>query len=87
MRDENSEIYTVRYEAVNAMLLNEFLKEHRKMEEQEATITQLKSGASKQEAIIAKQQKRIEALATGLQKVSDQVELTKPAPQMAGNNQ
>jgi uncharacterized coiled-coil protein SlyX len=49
-------------------LLNKFLKEHRKMEEQEATITQLKSGASKQEAIIAKQQKQIEALATGLQK-------------------
>jgi len=86
-RDAEGKVYTVRYEAVNAMLLNEFLKEHRKMEEQEATITQLKSGASKQEAIIAKQQKRIEALATGLQKVSDQVELTKPAPQMAGNNQ
>ena len=86
-RDDQGKVYTVRYEAVNAMLLNEFLKEHRKMEEQEATITQLKSGASKQEAIIAKQQKRIEALATGLQKVSDQVELTKPAPQMAGNNQ
>ena len=86
-RDAEGKVYTVRYEAVNAMLLNEFLKEHRKMEEQEATITQLESGASKQEAIIAKQQKRIEALATGLQKVSDQVELTKPAPQMAGNNQ
>jgi len=72
---------------VNAMLLNEFLKEHRKMEEQEATITQLKSGTSKQEAIIAKQQKQIEALATGLQKVSAQLETSKPAPQMVGNNQ
>ena len=40
VRDENGEIYTVRYDAVNAMLLNEFLKEHRKNEEQEATITQ-----------------------------------------------
>jgi Chaperone of endosialidase len=42
VRDKNGEIYTVRYDAVNAMLLNEFLKEHRKVQEQEATITQLK---------------------------------------------
>ncbi len=42
VRDEEGEIYTVRYEAVNAMLLNEFLKEHRKVEELEATIAQLK---------------------------------------------
>src|SRR6476646_3336276 len=42
VRDENGEVYTVRYDAVNAMLLNEFLKEHRKVEEQEATIAQLK---------------------------------------------
>ena len=54
------------------MLLNEFLKEHRKNEEQEATI--------------ARQQKQIEALAPGLQKVSDKVELNRPAPQMALNN-
>jgi hypothetical protein len=39
-RDENGDIYTVRYDAVNAMLLNEFLKEHRKVQEQGATITQ-----------------------------------------------
>jgi uncharacterized coiled-coil protein SlyX len=87
VRDENGEIYTVRYDAVNAMLLNEFLKAHRKMEEQEATITQVKSTAAKQEATIAKQQKQIEALTTGLQKVSDQLELNKPAPQMVVNNQ
>ena len=42
MCDENGEIYTIRYEAVNAMLLNEFLKEHRKVQEQEATIAQVK---------------------------------------------
>jgi len=53
VRDENGEIYTVRYEAVNAMLLNEFLKEHRKVEEQQATITRLQSNA-------AQQQKQIE---------------------------
>ena len=41
VRDGKGEIYSVRYEAVNAMLLNEFLKEHRKVEQQEATMTQL----------------------------------------------
>ena len=40
MRDENGEVYSARYEAVNAMLLNEFLKQHRKVEEQEKTIAQ-----------------------------------------------
>jgi uncharacterized coiled-coil protein SlyX len=87
VRDENGEIYTVRYEAVNAMLLNEFLKEHRKVEEQEATITEVKSNATRQEAIIARQQKQIEALTAGLQKVSAQIELSKPAPQTVLNSQ
>ncbi|PYJ78613.1 MAG: hypothetical protein DME69_07915, partial [Verrucomicrobia bacterium] len=59
--------YSVRYEAVNAMLLNEFLKEHSKVEQQEATIAQLK--------------KQVDALTKGLQKVSDQLDLSKPAPQ------
>ncbi|HJW38850.1 MAG TPA: tail fiber domain-containing protein [Candidatus Udaeobacter sp.] len=86
-RDAKGEVYTVRYEAVNAMLLNEFLKEHRKVEQQEATITQVKSTAAKQEATIARQQKQIEALTTGLQKVSDQLELSKTAPRTVGNNQ
>jgi hypothetical protein len=63
-RDEQGKPYTVRYEAVNAMLLNEFLKEHRKVEEQGA--------------IIAKQQKQIEALAAGLQKVNAQLEIGRP---------
>src|SRR4029079_11778549 len=61
VRDDNGEIYTVRYEAVNAMLLNEFLKEHRKVESQEDRL-------EKQEALIAKQRKQIEALTAGLQK-------------------
>jgi uncharacterized coiled-coil protein SlyX len=86
-RDAEGKPYTVRYEAVNAMLLNEFLKEHRKVEQQEATITQVKSSAAKQEATITKQQKQIEALTTGLQKVSDQLELSKAAPRTVGNNQ
>ena len=73
-RDEEGKPYTVRYEAVNAMLLNEFLKEHRTVQEQKATIAQLKKD-------FAAQQKQIEALTTGLQKVSVQFELSKPAPQ------
>ena len=60
----------MRYEAVNAMLLNEFLKEHRKVEEQEATIAQQQKEF---EATIAQQQKQIEALTAGLQKVSAQL--------------
>jgi uncharacterized coiled-coil protein SlyX len=94
VRDENGEFYTVRYDAVNAMLLNEFLKEHRKVQEQEAAITQLKATVSKQEAIIAQQQRGMEAVtaslkeqASQIQKVSAQVELNKPAPQTVLNNQ
>src|SRR5438128_12428624 len=77
-RDADGKPYTVRYEAVNAMLLNEFLKEHREVQE-------LKSAAAKQEATIAKQQKQIEALTAGLQKVSAQGEARKPAPRVVNN--
>ena len=73
VRDKNGGIYTVRYEAVNAMLLNEFLKEHGKVQELEATV--------------AHQQKQIEALSMGLQKVSAQVEMSRPASQVVNNNQ
>ena len=85
-RDTKGEVYTVRYEAVNAMLLNEFLKAHRKMEVQEATIAQLKSTVAKQEATAAHQQKQIEALTAGLQRVSAQVQMNQPAPQTALNS-
>ncbi len=90
VRNRNDEIYSVRYEAVNAMLLNEFLKEHR-------TVQDLKSTVAKQEATIAQQQtsfqsklaeqeRQIEALSAGLQKVSAQLETSKPAPQVVENN-
>ena len=79
-RDRDGKLQTVRYDAVNAMLLNEFLKEHR-------TVQELKSNAVKQEATIARLEQQIEALTVGLQKVSAQLELTKPAPQTALNNQ
>ena len=78
---------SVRYDAVNAMSLNEFLKEHRTVQQQEATIAQLESSAAKQEATAAHQQKQIEALTAGLQKVSAQIEASKPAPQMVDNGQ
>ena len=74
------------------MLLNEFLKAHRKLEEQEATITQLKSADAKQAAIMAQQQNEIQALtatlkeqAAEIQKVSNAIELIKPAPRVATN--
>ena len=85
-RDEQGKPYTVRYEAVNAMLLNEFLKEHRTVQEQEATIAQLKSAVAKQDTTAALQQKQIEGLAATLQKVSAQLEVTKAAPQTVLNN-
>ena len=68
LRDGKGEIYSVRYEAVNAMLLNEFLKEHRKVEQQEATMTQLKSTVAKQEATIARQQKDFQSAVAQQQK-------------------
>jgi len=83
-RDADGKPYTVRYDAVNAMLLNEFLKEHRKNEEQQATIAQLKKEL---QANAARQQKQIEALTAGLEKVRAQLELNNPAPQVAENNQ
>jgi len=89
--DKNGEIYTVRYDQVNAMLLNEFLKEHKafieeqcKVQQQGATITQQRKDF---EAAIAQQQKQIDALNAALQKVSAQLEVSKAAPQTVLNNQ
>jgi uncharacterized coiled-coil protein SlyX len=79
VRDKEGKPYSVRYDAVNAMLLNEFLKEHHKNEEQEATIAELKSA-------VAQQQKQVETLTAGLQKVSAQLEISKSAPQTVLNN-
>ncbi|OLD89124.1 MAG: hypothetical protein AUG81_05155 [Verrucomicrobia bacterium 13_1_20CM_4_54_11] len=83
MRDAEGKPYSVRYDQVNAMLLNEFLKTHSKMEEQEATIAHLKQEL---QATATHQQKQIKALTTGLQKVSAELETTKPAPQTVLNN-
>ena len=79
VRDAEGKAYTVRYDAVNAMLLNEFLKEHRNVTEQQSTIAELKT-------TVAQQQKKIEALTSTMRKVSERVELSAPAPQIAAND-
>jgi predicted ribosome quality control (RQC) complex YloA/Tae2 family protein len=75
VRDANGEIYTVRYEAVNAMLLNEFLKQHQKVEDLkkdfQATVAQLTAQLKEQ--------------ASQIQKVSTQLEASKPAKQVVNN--
>jgi septal ring factor EnvC (AmiA/AmiB activator) len=83
VHDKEGKPYSVRYDQVNAMLLNEFLKEHRKMEE-------LKSDF---QATVAQQQKEIQALnaqlkeqAAQIQKVSARISVSKPAPQVVDNN-
>jgi hypothetical protein len=79
VRNRNDEIYSVRYDQVNAMLLNEFLKEHKKVEEQEKKIVELKSGMIALAATVKEQ-------AVQIQKVSAQLEAIKPAPRVAENN-
>ncbi len=73
VRDEEGKAYSVRYDQVNAMLLNEFLKEHRTVQEQQREISALRAELKEQRALI--------------QKVNDKVELNRRAPQMAINNQ
>jgi hypothetical protein len=70
---QSGQIYSVRYEAVNAMLLNEFLKEHQKVQRLEAALAAMDERLKEQDAKI--------------ERVNDKVELSKPAPQTALNNQ
>jgi Chaperone of endosialidase len=92
VRDQNGEIYSVRYDAVNAMLLNEFLKEHRKVQEQQAAISDLKSVVAQQQkqfqAAIAEQRKELESRLkeqeSKIQRVSAQIEMSQAA-QVAAN--
>jgi len=104
VHDKQGKPYTVRYDQVNAMLLNEFLKEHKKVEEQscklqsednvieeqQAAIAELKSTVAQQQkrfqSQLAKQEKQMEALALGLQKVSARIEMNKSRPQVVLNN-
>ena len=105
VRDKEGKPYSVRYDQVNTMLLNEFLKEHKKVEEQQESIAQLKSTVARQEATIAQQEKdfrsaiaqqqkgmqvltaQLKEQAAQIQKGRAQVEMTRPAPKTALNNQ
>ena len=96
VRDENGEIYTVRYDAVNAMLLNEFLKEHREVEHHKAIIADLRSAMAQQrkdfETTKTQQQNQLQALTASLkeqaaqiQKVSAQIEVATPSSRAVMN--
>jgi len=99
LRGKDGKVSTVRYEAVNAMLLNEFLKEHKKVEAQQNKIEKQEAAMSKQDRKLQEQDAIITQLKQGMQiltaqlkeqaaqiqKVSAQLEATKPAPQMAIN--
>ena len=80
VRDKEGKPYSVRYDQVNAMLLNEFLKEHKAFVEEQRKVQE--QGAS-----IARLEQQIEALTVGLQKVTAQLELSKPTPQTVLNDQ
>ena len=89
VRDADGKVYTVRYEAVNAMLLNEFHKEHQKVEAQDQKLQKQEATIVRQqkdfESKFAQQQKQIEALTATVRKVSERVKLSAPAPQIAAN--
>jgi hypothetical protein len=85
--DKEGKPYTVRYDAVNAMLLNEFLKEHKAFVEEQRRVQEQEGRLHKQETTIARQQEQIDALTAGLQKVSAQLGLSKAAPRTVSNNQ
>jgi Chaperone of endosialidase len=82
VRDADGKVNTVRYEAVNAMLLNEFLKEYGQVQQLKATVAQQQEEFHVK---FAQQQKQIEALTATVQKVSEQVALGQPAPQLVAN--
>jgi Chaperone of endosialidase len=90
VRDKDGKPYSVRYEQVNAMLLNEFLKEHRKVEEQQATISELKSTVTKEEkafeTTIAQFAARLKEQESKIQQVSAEVEMNKRSPHVVATN-
>ena len=94
VRDKEGKPYSVRYDQVNAMLLNEFLKEHKKMEEQQRTIGQLKSNAAKQEGTVSDLKKAVGVLtsqlkqqAAQLQRAIAQLEINKASSRPGLNDQ
>ncbi len=88
-RDEGGKVYTVRYEAVNAMLLNEFLKAHRKVQGLEETVAELKSTVAQQkdlQATVEQLKSVLENQASQIQKVSEQLAASQIAPPMLVNS-
>ena len=92
VRDQEGKPNSVRYDQVNAMLLNEFLKEHRKVEELNSTVATRLATIADLKSTVAKQQKGLERLAAQLrehaaqlQKVSAQLEASNPAPKVVNN--
>jgi len=79
-RDQQGKPYSVRYEAVNAMLLNEFLKEHRRVESLEKAMAEQRKENAAMRAMLNEQVEQI-------QKVRAQLELNKAAPQTVLNSQ
>ena len=93
VRDEHGNVNTVRYEQINAMLLNEFLKEHRKVQEQQTTIGQLKCNAAKQDATISELKSDLQIVVARLkdqdskiQSVSAEVEMNKRSLHVVATN-
>ena len=93
VRNKNGEIWSVRYDQVNAMLLNEFLKEHRKVQEQQTTIGQLKSNAARQEATISELKSDLQTVVARLkdqdskiQRVSAELETNKRSSHALATN-
>ena len=93
VRDKEGKPYSVRYDQVNAMLLNEFLKEHRTVQELKATAAKQNAAIVDLNSTVAQQQNEVKALAATLkqqadqiQKVSAQLATTRPAPQAVATN-
>ncbi len=87
VRDEDGKVSTVRYDTVNAMLLNEFLKEHRTVQELKATVAKQEQTIAQQQTDFAtrlsQQQKQTQSLTTGLQKVNCKIELERATQRLA----
>jgi uncharacterized coiled-coil protein SlyX len=87
VRDEKGQVSNVRYNAISAMLLNEFLKEHQQVVEQQATIAELKSTVAQQQKGMDVLTAQLKEQATQIQKVSAQIEMSRPVPKVVLNNQ
>jgi len=87
IRDAKGQVSNVRYNAINAMLLNEFLKEHQQVVEQQATIAELKSTVAQQQKGMDVLTAQLKEQATQIQKVSAQIEVSRPVPKVVLNNQ